>query len=113
MTDRTAQNRHYRNEHLVNWVRVLDQNGGSLLIKANDQPKLGLYHLGALWARERGYLKEHGTVDVISHEQRRYAYTLTDKGRRLASRLKHDFHYDHHRAGMMCVKCGRFVSDFA
>lgn len=78
----SADKRHYRNEHVANWLRALDANEGKLLIGAHEQARHGLYHLGALWARERGYIINHGTADVISHEPRRYAYTLTSKGKR-------------------------------
>lgn len=105
--------RHYRNEHVSKWVRALAANGGSLLIGAHEHSRHGLYHLGALWARERGYITEHGTVDVISDKPRRYSYTLTDKGAALALRIAHRYRYDHHRAGMVCDRCNNFVSDFS
>ncbi len=104
--------RHYRNRHVVDWLRVLSQHGGSALLSVKDVQRLKLYHLGALWAQDRGYVKNYGTADVISHEYRRFAYSLTDKGKAICKKLTHDYHYDHHRAGMLCRKCGRFVSDY-
>lgn len=76
--------RYYRNEHVAAWLRALRANGGSLLIGAHEQSCAGLYHLGAMWAQERGLMVSHGTVDVVDHEPRRYAYTLTPAGARAA-----------------------------
>lgn len=79
--------RHKRNAAIAPWICAVIKNGGSLLIGAHEQGPLGLYHLGALWARQRGLLICHGTVDIISGKPRRYAYTLTPKGKRAALRL--------------------------
>lgn len=108
----TPKARHYRNEHVSKWVRALAKGNGSLLIGAHEHMAHGLFHLGAMWARERGYIIQHGTADVIGGTPRRYAYSLTEKGKRLSRRLAHAYRYDHHRAGMICDKCGHFVSDF-
>lgn len=106
--------RHYRNEHVAKWLRALSSNGGHLLVAAHEQPKLGLYHLGALWAKERGYIVDHGTADIISDRPRRFAYSLTPRGSRALQAIRtHEWRYDHFRAGMICDKCGSFVSDFA
>lgn len=78
----------YRAEHAVKWLQAMAKNGGSLLIGAHEQQAAGLYHLGALWARERGLIVQHGTVDVISDKPRRYAYSLTEKGWRAARFLR-------------------------
>ena len=82
--------RHYRNDHVMKWLCALAANRGSLLVNALEQERRGLFHLGALWARQRGYIRLHGTVDVISANPRRYAFTLTPKGARIVNTLKKD-----------------------
>lgn len=82
-------NHQKQNAAIKPWLRALHANGGSMLIGAHEESPRGLYWLGSLWAEQRGLIVKHGTVDIISYEPRRYAYTLTTKGKRAASRLAH------------------------
>ncbi len=105
--------RHYRNEHVRSWLRAIMTSDGALLVGAHQQQARGLYHLGAMWARQRGYIEDHGPQEPIGHAPRQYRYTLTDKGKRVARWLYgHKFRYDYFRAGLLCDKCGEFRSDF-
>lgn len=78
---------HIRKKHnaaILPWLRAISENGGSLLLNATEVDRRHLYWLGAMWAEERGLIVRHNTVDVISHNPRRYGYSLTKKGARAA-----------------------------
>lgn len=93
------------NDEIKAAVNLVKSSGNGLLMSANELEKSGVRLVAMIAACERGYIKKWGTVDIISYEQRRFAYTLGQK-------CLHAYRYDHFRAGMLCDTCDDFISDF-